>query len=131
MPRRASNHPTELELDILRIIWQRGPSTIRELCTALQRPSDFTAILTIVKIMVKKRYLEVERRTRGEGGTLYRAAVQRSRTAFSMFESLARRFFDGSVATAIQRLIDAGEIKRSEVDELRKLMNEKGKGRTP
>lgn len=129
MARRASSHPTELELDILRVIWARGPSTIREVCTALDRPSDFTAVLTIVKIMMNKGYLVCEKRTRAEGGALYKAVVERSTTALGMFQSLSRRFFGGTFATAIQQLIDTGGMDRSEMMHLRKLINAKGKGR--
>lgn len=126
MARRVSEHPTELELAVLRIIWREGPCTVRQICDALvpDRRIAFTSTLTIMNIMVKKGYLEAKRRSRADGGTLYKAKVGESRTALSMLQSLARRLYDGSITTAIQNLVRAGEIDRSELAELRKLVND-------
>lgn len=127
MARRRSSHPTELELMILQIIWQSGPSTVRQVSDALwqSRKLAFTSVLTTMNIMVTKGYLEARRRPRKQGGTIYRAKVAQGSTALTMLESLAQRLFGGSLATAISRLLSEGELNKKDVEELRAVVNQR------
>jgi len=129
MARPASTHPTELELAMLKIIWRDGPSTVRDICDALKdtRPPAFTSAITTMNIMVKKGYLSAQRRSRAQGGTIYRAMVAEAATAFKMMNSLARRLFGGSLTTAVNSLLVAGEITPQELQELRQIVSPKRK----
>jgi predicted transcriptional regulator len=126
MPRKVSPHPTELELAILRVIWRRGPSTVREICDALETKQKpvVSSTITVLKIMLAKGYLTATRRKRADGGTLYHAVVREERTARNMLEALAQRLCNGSIATVLQNLIRSGEIDRNELEELRKVVNQ-------
>jgi predicted transcriptional regulator len=84
-------------------------------------------LLTIMNIMVRKGYLAMERRSKAEGGNLYSAKVTQPSTARAMLQSLSRRLFGGSVADAIQNLVNAGELDPKELRELRNAMDESAK----
>ncbi len=133
MARPKSAYPTDLELEILKVIWRDGGSTARHVTDALAptRHLAFTSVVTIMNIMVRKKYLVLERRTRGEGGNLYAAKVAETSTASKMLHSLSRRLFGGSIAHAMATLVRAGEIDREELKELRSLVSKKSKGRGP
>jgi predicted transcriptional regulator len=131
--RPISEHPTQLELEILQVLWADGPSTVRHVCKSLQREHQgaFNSIHTTMKIMVRKGFLETERRPRNEGGTIYTATVARTATASQMLQTWARRLFGSSVSAAIQTLVRDGEIKPNDLEELRKIVGPEGgkKGR--
>lgn len=126
MARTSTGHPTELELEILKIIWRDGPCTARQVRDRLAATRDlaFTSVLTIMNIMVRKGTLTSERRSRAVGGTIYTAKVAQAPTASQMLHHLARRLFGGSIATAIQNLFHAGELSKAELKELREIVGE-------
>jgi predicted transcriptional regulator len=80
-----------------------------------------------MEAMVKKGYLAVEQRRKGEGGNLYIAKVGEAPTARNMLQSLSRRLFGGSVAHAVQHLASAGALDPKELEELRNALNELSK----
>ncbi len=84
MPRPALKHPTELELAILKVLWRDGPLTVRQVRDALavlpagaRRDLAHTSVLTMMTIMVRKRYL---RRRRDGHSHVYEARVARDQT---------------------------------------------------
>lgn len=127
MGRQPTGHPTELELEILKVIWRDGPSTVRHVCDALgpARGAQFTSIHTIMKIMLQKGYVRVKKRPRKMGGNLYEAQVAQDRTASRMLAKLGERLFGGSIAQAIQHLIAVGEMKPKEIEELRRVLDKR------
>lgn len=133
MARIRSAHPTEVELMILQIIWRVGPSTVRDVCDALSDTHQlaFTSVITTMNVMVSKGYLEAERRSRKEGGTIYRARIARGVTARTMLQSLAKRLFGGSLVTAINYLLSEGEFDKKEMEDLRALVNRHQKDQKP
>ncbi|HMB94869.1 MAG TPA: BlaI/MecI/CopY family transcriptional regulator [Tepidisphaeraceae bacterium] len=129
MAQLSRGHPTERELEILKVLWKDGPHTMRQMHEALSLTSNTgsKALLTIMNIMVKKGYLTLQRRSKAEGGNLYSAKVTQPSTARAMLQSLARRLFGSSVASAIQNLAIAGELDQAELSELRHALNELAK----
>ena len=125
MSRSVTEHPTQLELEILSIIWRDGPSTVRQVRDALAPTRDlaFTSVLTTMKTMVKKGYLAGNFRSQKDGGTLYTALVARDRTGAQMIKLLARRIFGGSIVSAVQSLLREGTIQQEEIDELRNVLS--------
>jgi BlaI family penicillinase repressor len=129
MARPGAGHPTERELEVLKVIWRDGPRTLRQVHEAFSATHDtgIKSLLTIMNIMVKKGYLALERRSKGEGGNLYSAKVTQPSTARAMLQSLSRRLFGGSVTQAIQNLANAGELDAKELRELRNALDELSK----
>ncbi|HNY28672.1 MAG TPA: BlaI/MecI/CopY family transcriptional regulator [Candidatus Sumerlaeota bacterium] len=126
MARPASPHPTELELEILKVLWRQGPSTVRQVREALApaRKLAHTSVITIMNIMTDKGYLARD----AEGNThIFRAKVSAQVVRKRMLGDLVRRAFDGSTLAMILNLLDSSELKDGELAELRQRLDEKRK----
>ena len=127
MPRPRSQHPTELELEILKALWRLGPSPVRAVRDALAAapvPRDlaYTSVMTVMAIMAKKRY--VSRRT-VDGGYVYSARIARESTAGRMLRDVVDRAFSGSAGAAVLNLLNAADVTPDELRQLRELIDAK------
>ena len=125
MARPASRYPTELELEILKIIWRDSPLSGREIRDALSpgRELAYTSVMTMLKIMNQKKYL---RRRKVTGGFVYAPRVTEQDVARGMLGDLVNRVFDGSALAVMLNLLETSDIDQAELNELRKLINRKG-----
>lgn len=128
MPRVRSAHPTELELEILKVLWREGPCGVRRTREALAasagRKLAHTSVITVMNIMTEKGYLK---RTRGQAGFVYAARAARGTTLGRMLRDLVDRAFGGSGAAAMVNLIEDGNVSEAELKELRELIDRKSK----
>jgi len=123
MPRRASGHPTELELLILKILWRRSPLLVRQVRQELAkagRPLAHTSVITTLNIMTRKGYLK---RTRRGNAFAFEPKVSRQAVSRRMLADMLQRLFDGSAAAVLSTLFDAAEIDQEELKQLRRLIN--------
>ena len=122
MARPASQHPTDGELEILRVLWERGPSSLGEVCESLRREREVatTTVATMLRIMLDKRLV---RRKRAERGYEWSAAVTQSAAARSMVGKLLDGVFDGSASRLVTHLVEAGQLSDKELAELHKLID--------
>jgi BlaI family transcriptional regulator, penicillinase repressor len=129
MARPAARHPTELELQILKIIWRCGPVSIHRVRDELAptRPLAYTSVQTMMNIMVTKGYL---RRDKDSGSYVYRARVSEQSTRRRMLHDLVDRVFDGSAGAAALHLLESSDIVPEEVAQLRRLLARKAKERS-
>ena len=114
MPRRSSPHPTEAELEILAILWQRGPSTVRQVHEVLQadRQTGLTTTLKLLQVMTDKG-LTVRNDARPHQ---YSAAAPAENTQAGLLDDLVQKAFGGSVRKLLIRAVedaglDAGELR--------------------
>lgn len=130
MARPISRHPTELELEILKILWRDGPAPVREVREALAptRALAYTSIMTIMNIMTRKGYLK---RARKDGRFVYTPRISEKATTRQMLGDLVDRAFDGSAAAVMLHLLEAGEIDAAELKHLRALINRKAREERP
>ena len=130
MARPASRHPTELELEILKILWRDGPASGRQVRDALAETRDlaYTSVMTVMNIMTQKGYL---RRAKQGGSYVYRPRVTEKATTRRMLGDLVDRVFDGSAASVMLNLLESAEIDPSELEQLRKLIHRKMKESPP
>jgi len=129
MARPASVQPTELELQILRILWERSPqqvSEIRQELSKLGRENAHTSVITVLNIMVDKGYLEKEKEGRAYW---YRSKINQEDVSIKMTGRLIDHLFGGSASKMMLNLIDQQPMDSSELNELKKLINKKLKGR--
>lgn len=125
MARPASEHPTEFELEILKVLWKASPQTVRDIRDRLAetgRDSAHTSVITILNIMVEKGYLDKKK----EGKSyLFWPIVSDENVSQKMLGDMVARVFDGSARNLMLNLIDGEEIEEAELLELRKLINQK------
>ena len=127
MARPASEHPTELELQILKILWEQSPLTVREIRDALAeegRDLAHTTVITTLGTMVNKRQLK---RLDPEQGKAFRFAplLEQEDVSRRMLGDLVDRVFDGSAEAVMLSLFDVSELGEDEVKHLRRLFNRK------
>ena len=128
MARSPSQNPTDLELEILKVLWKLGPSTVRTVRDDLagHRPLAHTTVITVMKIMTDKGYLTRERAKEGKGH-IYRPRVQERSVRRRMLSDLRRRVFDGSASAMVLNLIDDIDLDENALKELRRRIDEKAK----
>ena len=124
MARPSSKHPTELELEILKIIWRDGASTVRQVQDALapSRKLAVTSVLTMMNIMVDKGYLS--RKKEGPAHVYY-PQVSEKVTARRMLKDLVNRVFDGSTEAVMVNLLESAKLNQTEIRKLRRLLKRK------
>jgi predicted transcriptional regulator len=126
MARPVSRHPTELELEILKILWRESPVNVRHVQEALVgfRTLAYTSVMTIMGIMTRKGYLK---RTKVGNGYQYRPRVTEEETLRNMVGDLVDRAFEGSAKSMVLNLIETRELDPAELAELRSLLSRKMK----
>ena len=124
MARPSSKHPTELELQMLKIIWRDGASTVRQVQDALAstRKLAVTSVLTIMNIMVDKGYLS---RKKEGPAYVYRPRISEKTTSRKMLKDLVNRVFNGSTEAVMVNLLESADLKQAEIRKLRRLLKRK------
>ena len=115
--------PTDAELEILTVLWSRGPSTVREIheVAVKRKPTQYTTILKLMQIMAEKGLV---RRDEEQRAHVYEAACSRESTQKQLAGDLLQRAFNGSAARLLQGALSASKASRAELDEIRKLLDE-------
>jgi BlaI family transcriptional regulator, penicillinase repressor len=113
--------PTESELAILRVLWDRGPSSVREVQQALDSPVGYTGILKLLQLMAGKGLV---RRDESERAHLYQAAEPRARTEARLVRRLADRAFGGSTANLVMRALSDKRASPEELRRIRELLDQ-------
>ena len=118
---------TKLELLLMKIIWEKGRASVREVQQALppENPLAYTTILTMLRILETKGFLkhDVQGRT-----YIYRPLAGQEEVSQGMVKDLLDRLFDGSKAALLNTLLEAERISQEELQELKRLINEKERG---
>jgi predicted transcriptional regulator len=118
--------PTDAELAILRVLWARGPSTVREVAEALGREGAYTTVLKLLQIMTDKRLVH---RDDTERSHVYQAVSSEDQTQQQLVADLLRRAFDGSAAKLVLQALAAGKASPDEIAEIRRLLDSHRGGR--
>ena len=115
--------PTDAELAILRVLWQRGPSTVRVVQDALeiQRGTGYTTALKLLQIMTEKGLVERDGRERTH---IYRAALPAEATQRQLVRDLLDRAFGGSARQLVLQALSANRASKTELAEIRQLLSE-------
>jgi BlaI family penicillinase repressor len=115
--------PTVSELEILRILWARGPSTVREVHEALSRKKrmGYTSVLKLMQIMFDKGSV---RRNEDQRAHVYQANHAAEKTKRQLAGDVLQRVFDGSASQLMMHALAGRKGSREEADELRRLLEE-------
>ena len=120
---RSLPRPTEAELEILRVLWERGPSTVRHVHEALvgTRETGYTTTLKLMQIMADKRLVSRDESSRTH---VYTASMSEEHTQRQLLNDLVDRAFGGSAAALVLRALSSRSTSDEELLEIRKLIDE-------
>ncbi len=112
--------PTDAELAILRVLWARGPSTVRQVAEALGKDTGYTTALKLLQIMTEKQLVV---RDESERTHVYAAASTEDQTQRQLVSDLVDRAFGGSAAKLVLQALAAKKATPAELAEIRKLID--------
>ena len=117
MPRPKEEQPTAGELEVLKVLWERGPSTVREVMDVLNevRPRAYTSVMSLLNVMTEKRLVVREPQGRA---FVYRPKSDRGRTLRRMVGDLLGRAFEGSTSQLVAHLLDQTKPTAEELAEI-------------
>ena len=115
--------PTDAELAILRVLWQRGPSTVRDVWEQLnpKQHTGYTTVLKTMQIMSEKGLLARDETDRSH---VYRAARSEAQTQRQVVGHLLERLFSGSAPKLVMQALAAKKATPAELAKIRKLLND-------
>src|SRR3954453_21369090 len=115
--------PTHAELDILRVLWTSGPSTVRQIAAVMGREDGYTTILKLLQIMTEKRLVVRDEAARTH---VYQAAYTQDQTQRQLVADLLERAFDGSAAKLVLQALATSKTSPEELAEIRNLLGRAG-----
>jgi predicted transcriptional regulator len=119
--------PTDAELEILTVLWSRGPSTVRDVHEVIagRKPAQYTTVLKQLQVMAEKGLVRRDERQRSH---VYSPARPREWTQRQLAGDLLHRAFDGSAKGLLLGALSARKTSKKELAELRSLLDEYQKG---
>jgi predicted transcriptional regulator len=119
--------PTDAEIEILKVLWRRGPSTVRDVFDSLNetKQTGYTTVLKLMQIMAEKGLV---RRDETERAHRYEAAVAEEETQRQMVGDLLRRVFDGSAKRLVMQALSSERASADELEEIRRLLDRLERG---
>ncbi len=117
--------PTESELAILRVLWERGPSTVRQVHEALGRDTKYTTVLKFLQIMAAKGLVARDDSARTH---IYRTAEREATTQRRLVKDLLERAFGGRTEALVLQALSAQRASAEDIAEIRRLLDDYEKG---
>jgi BlaI family transcriptional regulator, penicillinase repressor len=119
--RPASKTLTDQELEIMKVVWERQTTTVRDVYEALleRRKVAYTTVMTMMKILEQKGYLI---RNQVDRAYVYRPAEPKNRVIRAMVRDFVNRVFNGSAEPLLVHLIEDRQLSAEEIEELRRLI---------
>src|ERR1700760_1971534 len=116
--------PTEAELELLRILWEKEPATVREIYDTLnhERPSGYTTVLKLLQIMTAKGLVLRDEANRAH---VYRTAISQDAMQSKIIKDMSLRLFSGSAAQLALHALAMEPASQNELDEIRALIENK------
>jgi predicted transcriptional regulator len=114
--------PTEAELGILRVLWEGGPRSVRDIQRVMNasKPTGYTTVLKLLQIMTEKRLVERDETQRPQ---IYRARYSQQHTQQQLLRNLLDRAFGGSVKALVLQALAAKKSSPEELEAMEKLLD--------
>jgi predicted transcriptional regulator len=118
--RHRSSTLTEQELEIMKIVWERESTTVRDVYETLlaQRKVAYTTVMTMMKILEQKKYLK---KTQADRAYVYRPAQPKGQVIAAMVKEFVNRVFNGSAQPLLVHLVEDNKLSREELEEIAQL----------
>ena len=125
MPGMAAKHhyrPTKLELTILRVLWEKGPGSVREIQARLSesRETGYTTALKMLQIMTEKGLVDRDESVRPQ---IYRAKFSQEKTQKQLLQDLIQRAFGGSVKALVMQAVSTRKSSPEDLEAIEKLLD--------
>lgn len=119
--KKQDKKPSDLELQILSLLWQQGPMTVRQVLDTLpdKRSRAYTTVLSVMQVMEKKGFLS---RTQEGTAHLYSPKLSRTKVLGEHMRKIVSHVFAGSRAAAIQQLLSDSPLSENELTEIESLI---------
>jgi BlaI family transcriptional regulator, penicillinase repressor len=123
MKKEVRLNPTPSELEILHILWSRGPSTVREIHDVLAKEKDvgYTSALKLLQIMTTKGLVT---RTEDQRAHVYEATQPADKTKQQFAADVLQRVFRGSASQLMQHVLSGRRGSKKEIEEIRRMLDE-------
>lgn len=123
MRKSSSSQPTEVELQILRVLWELGPSPVRDIHRRLHadKGTNYSTTVKMLAVMLDKRLVA---RDEDASPHVYRAAVSRELAGKRMLRHVIERVYDGSAMSLVLQALASGKASKAEIAEVRRLLDE-------
>lgn len=127
MVKSNTPRPTDAELEILAVLWQRGASTVREVHKVIsaRKPTGYTTILKLLQIMIEKKLV---RRDEKERAHVYEARLKQEQTQRQLVRDLLERAFSGSAMNLVMHALNSKKASAKELSEIRQLLDKLERG---
>lgn len=114
--------PTKLELSILKVLWEKGPHSVREIQEFLNesKPAGYTTVLKMLQIMTEKGLVERDESVRPQ---IYRARYSQEQTQRHLLTDLLQRAFDGSVKALVMQALATRKSSAKDLEAIEKLLD--------
>jgi len=119
----GSAQPTAVELEILRILWELGPSPVRAVHEKLAaaKGTNYSTTVKMLSVMLTKGLVK---RKEDAKPHIWRAAITRERAAKKFLTELIAKVYDGSAMSLVLQALSSGKASKDEIDEARRLLDE-------
>ena len=123
MPRPASTQPTEVELRILRKLWESGPSTAREVHNALNedKGTNYSTSVKMLAVMFEKGLVE---RDESSFPMTFTAATGQEETRRNVMAEVIQKLYNGSAKSLVLQVLSSQEASQADLDEIRQLIEQ-------
>ena len=127
MPRTPSKIFTDREMEIMRVIWELGEASAKQIQSRLPGDRHYNSVMTIIRVLEKKSHLT----HREEGRTfIYRPTESRRKAHTRVLKHLVKQVFGGSAASLVLNLVETGDLTREDLDAIRrKLASRQDRGK--
>ncbi len=116
-----AHRPTDAELAILQVLWDRGQSTVREVHDAMGQDTGYTTTLKLLQIMDRKGLVDRDASRRSH---VYRAVADEPSTTGGLVRDLMDKAFAGSAARLVMRALSSNEASREELQSIKALLDD-------
>ncbi len=120
MARSKSEHLTPLELEIMHVLWEKGPANVQTVQQQLKRELAYTTVQTMLNILHRKRKVK---RTLVDRAYFYKPAVSRSQVVSHTVGDIVERLFGGSAESLVMSLVETKHLTPEKLNRLNKLVN--------
>jgi BlaI family penicillinase repressor len=121
MARPKLPHPTPKELEVLHILWEHGPATVREVLDLLTHDRAYTSVMSLLNVMFEKKLVA---RTPAGRAFRYTARYQPDKAQRIMLGDLLTRVFEGSAQTLVARLLEQADPSKEELEAIHRLIED-------